>query len=95
MSENSLYGLSQRLRLLARAGVHLGRDGRVLGGSIDRQVEAIRQGVLDALWAIQDGLAPSAAQVAAVAAGRELERLNAELLQHLRHRDDLEYDVAY
>jgi hypothetical protein len=94
MSEHSLYGLSQRLRLLARAGVHLGRDGRVLGGSVDQQVEAIRQSVLEALWAIQDGITLSAAQVAAVATGRELERLNAELLRHLKQRDDLEYEVA-
>jgi hypothetical protein len=94
MSESSLYNLSQRLRLLARAGVHLGRDGRVLCGRIDARVEAIRLNILAALWATQDGrpLAPQHAQ--AVAEGRQLEQLNRELLLHLRQQADLDYEYA-
>lgn len=40
MSESSLYLLSQRLRLLARADIYLAEDGRVLRGAIRQQFEA-------------------------------------------------------
>jgi hypothetical protein len=43
MTEGTLYRLSQRMRLLARAGVALDQEGRKLHGEINAEIEAARQ----------------------------------------------------
>ena len=55
MSESSLYLLSQRLRLLARAQVAVTADGDYLAGSIRRSFEAAYQRASSLLDLMVDG----------------------------------------
>jgi hypothetical protein len=55
MSEASLYRLSQRLRLLARAGVLLNEEGRRLSGDIHQEIEVARTHLEDMLDQVLDG----------------------------------------
>lgn len=90
MSEALLYDLSQRLRLLARASVRTGRDGRVLAGGIDPQVEALRLRLLEALECFQDcqSLGPLGAEV--VARATELAWQERQVIISLRRQVERE-----
>lgn len=55
MTESTLYRLSQRLRLLARAGVLLSEDGRRLSGDIHQEIEVARAHLEDMLDQVLDG----------------------------------------
>jgi len=55
MSESSLYLLSQRLRLLARADIYLAEDGRVVAGQIRRHFEAAFRRASGLLDLVVDG----------------------------------------
>ena len=84
MTEGNLHTLSQDLRLLARASIWTCPDGRVLQGSIDARIEALRMTILDALWAKQDGYAITQQMVAAVSTARALCLDNQQVLRTLR-----------
>ncbi len=55
MSESYLYRLSQRLRLLAREGLDLAQDGRVLRGELHHEVELARHKLEQMLDQVLDG----------------------------------------
>jgi hypothetical protein len=85
MTENNLHSLSIDLRLLARASIWTcPSTGRVLQGSVDRKIEALREVILDALWAKQDGLTITQQMVAAVTTARTLCLDNQQTLRQLR-----------
>ena len=85
MTEGNLHTLSQDLRLLARASIWTcPSTGRVLQGSIDQRIEALRMAILDALWARQDGCAITQQMVAAVSTARALCLDNQQVLRTLR-----------
>ena len=90
MSEALLYDLSQRLRLLARASIVCGRDGRVISGGIDPQVEALRLQVLDALEAIQDSRNLSGTASEAVARATDLAWQQRQVITSLRRQAERE-----
>lgn len=90
MSEALLYDLSQRLRLLARASIVCGRDGRVISGGIDLQVEALRLQVLDALEAFQDSRRLSGTAAEAVARATDLAWQQRQVIVSLRRQVERE-----
>lgn len=85
MSEGNLTVLVRDLRLLARASVWTcPTTGRVLQGAIDARIEALRTIILEALWAIQDGLTVTPQHRSAVSKGRALCLDNQQVLRQLR-----------
>ncbi|MEB3256359.1 MAG: hypothetical protein VKJ05_08225 [Synechococcaceae cyanobacterium] len=80
-SDDQLYGISQQLRLLARRECVCAADGRLLGGAIDRRIEALRTQLLLILEALQDGrpLHPDAERIL-----QRCERLIAEQRSAIR-----------
>lgn len=84
MSEALLYDISQQLRLLARANVRTGIDGRILGGRIDYSLELLRGGVLDALDRLQDAGRLSPVDEACLAVAQKRIGANRPLIRDLR-----------
>lgn len=89
MSEALLFDINAQLRLLARAGVRTASDGRLLGGAIDTQLEAMRLQLLSLLEQQQDGAPLTPEQQAHVLLCQATCRDNTLLIRQLRRQLEL------
>jgi len=93
MTEATLHGLSQDLRLLARADVKLARDGRLLSGSVNPSLEKLRLSIQQGLEDLQDGK-PVHQYQQLVTTGRSVVDTHRELLRSLRRQMETEMRLS-
>lgn len=86
MTEAHLYTLSQHLRLLARVGVQVDSQGKLLAGNIDRRVEHCRELLLAALEHLQDAGSLTPADQEHVRLATQIVDINRPLIRALRYQ---------
>jgi len=86
MTEAHLYTLSQHLRILARVGVQVDSQGKLLAGNIDRRVEHCRELLLTALEHLQDAGSLTPADQEYVRLATQIVDINRPLIRALRQR---------